>query len=429
MSILSGIVTDETGEPLEGSTVTAYRKVWTSDGSRLSPAGVAVTDASGTYRILSLPPGDYVLQGTSSEAWTVEKLGHRETVSSVPTFYPGVGSEENAQAVHVPLGQELAVDFALVPGRAVSVSGVAYNSKGEVLANKTLFLAQETITTTNGMRGGIVRMPRSTQISGDGSFRFKDVPPGKYKIELSLPPGEGRPAEAAAVPITISDVDVDGLSVVSTPGAEIRGSVETETGRVPPFNPSRVALVARSRASSLFPLKIEGENGKVQRDWTFVIRGVVDPALIRPVTLPEGWFLKNVYVGARDLINSRIDPAEVREPLRVVLTDKVSVIDGTVVDRRGTPVDDFTVLIFPVSEESWTSESRFIRTARPDQNHRYRITNIPAGEYYLVGLDDVDSEELIDPGFLQDAKRLASHVVIGGTESQTINLTLDADKR
>ncbi len=64
-AVISGRVTDDTGEPLPGVNVTALRFHYTSNGVRLFPGNAMPfsgrTDDRGDFRLPGLSPGTYVI--------------------------------------------------------------------------------------------------------------------------------------------------------------------------------------------------------------------------------------------------------------------------------------------------------------------------------------------------------------------------------
>ena len=61
----------------------------------------------------------------------------------------------------------------------------------------------------------------------------------------------------------------------------------------------------------------------------------------------------------------------------------------------------FTVVAFPVDPRYWAPSSRRIQAARPATDGRFTLRNLPAGEYRLAVVADVDTGEWFDPAFLR----------------------------
>jgi hypothetical protein len=58
---------------------------------------------------------------------------------------------------------------------------------------------------------------------------------------------------------------------------------------------------------------------------------------------------------------------------RIELTNRVTETTGLVTDDRGEPVKDYAVVIFARDRQKWGAPSRWIRTARSDQDGRFKI--------------------------------------------------------
>src|SRR5271167_704254 len=101
---------------------------------------------------------------TTRETWTVTHSGKKDVMSFVPTFYPGTPDVKGAQRVAVGIGEQInGIDFPLVPGRTVNVSGIAVDSHGQPLAN--VLLAQETL----GPNGGTAGSGGNSAVAADGT--------------------------------------------------------------------------------------------------------------------------------------------------------------------------------------------------------------------------------------------------------------------
>jgi hypothetical protein len=103
----------------------------------------------------------------------------------------------------------------------------------------------------------------------------------------------------------------------------------------------------------------------------------------------------------------------------------VTEVSGTVSGRDGRPVRDYTVVVFPDDETKWTAPSRFIRSARPDQQGLFKIRALPPnGRYLAVAVDYLEEGEANDPDFLAAAKNSGTRVALADGESKAIELKL-----
>ena len=81
-------------------------------------------------------------------------------------------------------------------------------------------------------------------------------------------------------------------------------------------------------------------------------------------------------------------------------------------------------MVFPQDREKWDSGSRYLRTGRPDQDGRFKITALPPGEYEAVALGFVEPGESSDPDFLDSVKSKATPFSINEGETKTLTLKL-----
>jgi hypothetical protein len=138
--------------------------------------------------------------------------------------------------------------------------------------------------------------------------------------------------------------------------------------------------------------------------------------------------LKSVLVGGRDVIDA---PLDVRSGGRIagvtlVFTDKLTEVNGTLTDERGTALTEYTVLAFPADPSLWRPQARQIMTARPDQNGKYQIRGLPPGEYFLATVDPAEQGEWFDPAFLDQHRTGAAHLTLGEGDAKTQDFTVEA---
>ena len=86
----------------------------------------------------------------------------------------------------------------------------------------------------------------------------------------------------------------------------------------------------------------------------------------------------------------------------------------------------YFIIVFSTDRTLWLPQSRRIRSTRPSSDGRYRVQNLPPGEYLLAAVTDVEQGEWFDPAYLTalvDASiKLA--VAEGETRVQDIKLAV-----
>jgi hypothetical protein len=413
--LISGRVTDEVGDPVAGAAVFAMRsEYWQGRRQLVSSGPPTRTDDTGRYRVLGLSPGTYLLRTMTRETWTVTRAGRKEVMSFLTTYFPGTADVREAQRVTVGVAQQVsAIDFALVPGRTVTISGTAVDSHGRPAPS--VILAQD----VGGPNGGIIGTAGIPVVNSDGTFTIREVAPGEYKLKAA---GSD---EVTTVPIVAGAADIENVSLVTSAGWTAAGMVTTEAGTPPNLRRQQVTVTAVPIAAGA-GMRLQGE--PVQRqmlndDWTFSVTAIAGPARVR-ATLPDGWMVKSILQNGRDVADEALDmkSGEQLAGIQVILTDRVTTVAGQLADDKGVPITDGTVVIFSSEAEKWFDNSRFVRAARPDPQGRYQIRGLPPGDYLAVALEYVQDGIWNDPEYLETIRRYGQQVPLKEGESRTISL-------
>jgi hypothetical protein len=169
-----------------------------------------------------------------------------------------------------------------------------------------------------------------------------------------------------------------------------------------------------------------GGAGVVKEDGTFEVRGLSGSRLVRPAALPSGWTLKSVTLGGADVTDTPIEfkGSDEVSGLEIVLSPQVSQVLGGVTDERAQPIKDYTVIVFAANSARWGFQSRFIQSARPDQDGKFKIQGLPAEEYLAIAVDYVQAGEWQDPEFLERVKSRATSFTLADGETKGLDLKL-----
>jgi carboxypeptidase family protein len=427
---ITGRVLDEFGDPVAGARVQAMRYQLVQGTRRLVSAGVtAQSDDTGAFRLYSLMPGDYYV---SAMIRPFPLEGVDDPSGYAPTYYPGTGNVSEAQAISLAVSQEASITFALMPVRTARVSGRVVNSTGAPLTNGTIMLAA-----ADSIAPGPLAFGSAGRVRPDGSFLLTNVAPGSYRLTATSggPGGFGGAGgfnngelELGSIPITIAGEDLTGITLVTSRGATLSGVVGTAQGSTGKLQASGLQVTAQPVAAERgFGPAGGARPVRVENDGTFTLSNLFGPRLIRINGLSPDWTLDGVFIGGSDVTDTPIDfePNQRFTDVQIVLTDRITQIAGTVTGRDGKPSRDFTVVIFPDDEIKWASPSRYLRTARPDQDGLFKIRALPPDDGYLaVAVDYLEQGEGADPEFLASVKVGATRFRLGAGESATVNLKL-----
>ena len=138
--------------------------------------------------------------------------------------------------------------------------------------------------------------------------------------------------------------------------------------------------------------------------------------------------LKSVTLNGQDITDVPMDfPAgQTFSGLQITITNRISGLTGRLTDTRGSAITDATVVVFPADDSRWTYLSRFIRTARPDQDGQFQMSGLPPLDRYLTfavqGLEDGQAN---DPEFLATIRDKATSFSLGEGETRALDLRFD----
>jgi len=425
MGLITGRIFDDTNEPIEGVNVYALREMYFNGRRQFVPTGAAQvrTDDAGQYRLLGLQPGAYMVKAMTRETWNVTTSAATQTMGYVPTYFPGTASAAQARKVTVRLGQESSnTDFALLTGRAATISGRSVDSHGRPF--QTVILAQEIRGENFGSSGTVA----TASVAADGSFTIRDVPPGEYVLG-SMTGRDSADPEVAMLPLAVDGPDIDNVVLTGSGGGTVSGQLLTEEGTIPaiPRLRVRVAEFSTGQPSPLVVGAFRNAGGsEVDDAGTFTVNGVFGRSRLRLLGLPDTWAVKAVLHEGRDIAEAPIElrNGESLTGVQIVLTQKITSVGGMLVDAKNAPTTEGTVIVFSTNAEKWTDGSRYVRAARPDQQGQWHVNGMPPGEYYAVAFDAVEQDQWYEAEYLNAIQRYAQRVVVASGEARTINLKL-----
>ncbi len=430
-SVIAGRITDEFGEPIAMAQVQAQRYEYRPGGQRrLTFAGApfVMTDDLGQFRVYGLMPGEYVISATVRGVGMAVAMGpgvaNDTSEGFAPTFYPGTANPAEAQPIVVGVSQESTIHLALTAARMARVSGIAVDSLGKPAAGAMVMLR-------SGSADGMMSFG-GAQVAADGSFTVAAVPPGDHVIDIRPQPrGPEARMEFASVPITVTGENITGLRVTTGPGATIRGRVifDGSAPRTGNFGPLRVTPQNADPQQMPVAVMMGGPfaagNGIIADDGTFELAGQAGNLLLR-VNTGGTWMLKEVSIDGEDMtdVPYTIKGSETVSDVRIVLTDRLTELSGTVTDERGQPVKDYVVVLLPGELKDGVSPLRFTRTIRPDQEGVYRTRGLPPGAYVAAAVETVEQGGEWDPEFQRRVRDVARSLTVREGQTTTLDLKL-----
>jgi hypothetical protein len=232
------------------------------------------------------------------------------------------------------------------------------------------------------------------------------------------------------LPISVGDADLDNVILKVTSGTTLRGRIV--------FDDSATASApAREVRVMAFPIEFDSAPvgggpppSQTHDDLTFEVTHLSGLRRVLVYVSSPKWALKHITLNGRDVTDEPVDFREKDvEDVEVVLTPNVSLVSGMVTDDKGKPVTDYAVVVFASDASKWNSRSRFLATARPNQEGHFEVRALPPEEYLVVALPSIVLTEWMDPEFLQQLRPIATAFRLGEGEARALSLTLKRPSR
>lgn len=387
------------------------------------------------------------------------------SVMPAPIYFPGTTNLETAGLISLAAGEERAgVDLVVQYVPTSRVSGRVFDPDGRPQAGATVRLngrggSSSIVDMVSALVGPTVRTDEN------GDFTLDTVPPGDYTLAAqAVRPGAapkpaaespanlmtmvsglfgrggGAGAMHGALSIVVTGQDVTNLDVRLGDGATVSGRIVFEGTATPPA-PATMQVMLAGLSGSSSPVEfamamLGGASAQVSPDFTFSLKGVVPnryratvnmPGALFGATAHSTWTVKSIRAGAGpDLADVPFDvePGRSVDGLVVTLTDQPTVISGKVVDGEGRPSSAFPIVIFSTDTTHWLPGSRRVQQARPASDGTYRVTGLPAGEYYIGAVTTLDLDDLYDPAFLEQVVTIAFKIKLGDGEKKDQDLRI-----
>jgi hypothetical protein len=237
---------------------------------------------------------------------------------------------------------------------------------------------------------------------------------------MVAPAGAGGPAPAGAVwwaeaPVVVTGDDVDVGRLTLQRGTTFSGRVVFDDGATSPppdVTTLRVQLQSDSLQSAPTQSRSGGAPGPrflrpavVAPDGTFVVPDLVPDTYRVSVTsspmADSSWWLRAAMLDGRDLLDVplRVSAGEDLRGAEFLLSDRRSELSGTLTTAAGDAFPEVFVLACPADATLRVPHSRRVQADRPDSSGRFVFEPLPAGDYLLFALTDIDDGQWNDPGF------------------------------
>ena len=143
--------------------------------------------------------------------------------------------------------------------------------------------------------------------------------------------------------------------------------------------------------------------------------------------LSSGWALKAVVLNGADITDvPTVFTKQHDGQLQVVLSSRLSTLEGEVRDETGKTADDAMVYVFSEDRKSWSlaSPRTVYSDVRPDG--RFRVSGLTGGQYFAIAVarEGLRLPQFPGAAFFELLSREATPFVIGDDERRPLDLRL-----
>ncbi|MEX2663087.1 MAG: carboxypeptidase-like regulatory domain-containing protein [Vicinamibacterales bacterium] len=349
----------------------------------VASAGKTKADTDGYFRFAGLPPNTYLVRAHPDPSL----IHHLNTV-----YYPGVLDVNDATRIvaGATTRDELLFRVELIP--AVPVLGRVVDIDKPTC--RELFLRRQD-DDESGCQELIVR--RLDEDTGDvtsnlivpvqrGNFEVPRMGSGVHGLLYTRRTLRGgRLLAAAWQVIHVGGEPLKGIELRAQPAGSMSGTFHFSDAPTPATLDGSASVFLRPTGAAI-PLRWGLARGSPMNDaGAFRIEGIVGEHAV-DVNEPVGWIVDAVLLADGQNILDRafaFEPGRHYEGVRVVLSDRVAAIRGTV--PAGGPRNLGMVVAFP-EDEALRKLERYVRRGDIDDAGNFTIRDVRPGTSYLVGV-------------------------------------------
>ena len=417
VTTITGTVTDDHGDPLQGVSITAMRWGWQRGKRRLLPGPSAMSGLEGRYRLSNLNPGSYTIVASKTggalspfQSEAVAGQSQRPYYYGLQ-YYPGTDHPESASLVSVEAGREYSnIDFQLTAHPTATVQGKIVPPPGiSMFEQISIGASREDLANRGPNFGAGVFQP-------DFVFHFDQLTSGSYVL-VAQATAAGKHYRGVQR-LEVGSNDISDLSIPLQPSIDLAGSVAVEGPDAAKYSPTSVTLVPGDGIALNGP----PPRATVNKDGSFKIVNV-PPGVwdINPGQIPPGGYLKSMRLGDQDVLTEEmvIDSSN-DAPLRIVISTQAAQVQGDV--SRNGQAARAVVLLAPEARFRHVFSS--YRTVPADPNGHFEIKNAAPGKYLLFAFEEFDGQSMQDPEFLKPYEAAGVPVTLREGENPPQKLSL-----
>ena len=429
---VSGVVTDEAGEPVRNAQVTLIQRELFMGRRNTFQRGGTNTNDLGRFRFGPLAPGTYFI-AVSATPWYAQRSqqiffnrgitfengqqtqeSRSEIIPPAPefdvvypmTFFPNSPDLAAAAPITVHSGDAEVVDFRLqaVPGAHITLRTPLPKEGANVWANVT----QELI------EGQRFQVAAATQQIAPGVLEISGLPTGRVDIDLTVNANDGTRNTLRRQSVQVSGAKEEINVGEASPPVRVTGVAHFDDGSA--FNAAPHLQVKSTANGAWFQLESE-------KDGTFEMKNdglPPGPYEIWIMQSREGAAVRSIKATNAKVTSGRgfevTGAGDVK--LEVVLSRGSGSISGFAL-KEGKPIDGVMVALVPEQPEH---NVVLFRRDQTDSDGSFNLPGVHAGKYTLIAIEDGWEIEWLLPDMLKKYLAGGERVVVTPEAKLQVNV-------
>lgn len=437
---ISGRITDENDEPIEGAEVSLLSRSYFAGEVRYHRKALTRSDDQGAYRVEygNWSAGPELLLWVRLHANQMQPFSNEPAEMAlrrpafVSTYFPNATRPEEASIIRLTPGEQREdVDVRMIraPGHCIEAQvSLPHSDEGA-----GFFVQTQRPSFGLDLVGGIAGFPSGGKLGVDGQLRLCGLARDDYRITVYSGNINSPDAMGIAL-VSVTDEDVQDLQITASPRLPLQG--RTIWVNSPPEQPLEARIAVRlyslNRAmGSSGAMGRSGIPGEFTVESELMGRGKVAPLMEEYIAtiaqLPAGVYVKDVLYGNRSVLYQPFALGSERAgaELRVFLDHDGGRLQAVVADRDGNPASEATVVVIPKTAGTHLQLAQTRLAGTTDQNGEYATPAVAPGEYLVLAVEgdftDLSPETI---AALFDARSKAQEVNIG--PNATVEVELEA---
>jgi hypothetical protein len=438
---ITGTVRDRFGASLGGVRVVVHRVLAASEvrsGTLSKRSRETRTNSMGAYTVGGLVEGSYVVAALPDQKVRqfdaptsdhidamLSKLANGARAIPVPptnntpgpVFYPATPLQSRASLVVVRTGAETSgIDIQFGPIRVASIRGAVFSESGALLPGVDIRIAA--MADPPGFELG----SRRTISDSHGAFAARELRPGSYYLIASVP---GSPGSAFRNTVELSEGEDRVLDLRLRPMTSVSGraSIDGKPDVALDFTKTEV-LAEPFETTSGFS---GSATAMLRPDGTFEIGGLL-PGRYR-ISFRKGiadrFWLKRVTTSGVEVLDVGLEiDTQPTVELVVLFSSARTSLTGTIKNKAGDAAPNLLVVVFPRDPTLWTPGSRRLAVSTVAPDGSYVVRDLPAGDYYVAALVELDEESFGAPWYLEGLRPYSIPIALAEGEHRKLDLEL-----